>query len=175
MKGYTGGSAVGNLVMLKIIFDIIMLLIVVHGAPIIAARVFRTHAEQPVDLGVCLSDGRPLFGSSKTWRGLLAALLFCALCGPLLGFTMLFSLVFASLAMTGDLFSSFIKRRKGLAPSDQCLGLDQLPEAFLPCIYAVAVTGLPWWWAVLLPLLFMLLELLVSRPLYWLKIRKRPY
>jgi CDP-2,3-bis-(O-geranylgeranyl)-sn-glycerol synthase len=130
--------------MLKIIFDIIMLLIVVHGAPIIAARVFRTHAEQPVDLGVCLSDGRPLFGSSKTWRGLLAALLFCALCGPLLGFTMLFSLVFASLAI-------------------------------LPCIYAVAVTGLPWWWAVLLPLLFMLLELLVSRPLYWLKIRKRPY
>ena len=88
---------------------------------------------------------------------------------------MYFSLVFASLTMSGDLLSSFLKRRGGLNPSDQCLGLDQLPEAVLPCIYAVASTGLQWWWVLLLPLLFMLLELLVSRPLYQLKIRKRPY
>jgi CDP-2,3-bis-(O-geranylgeranyl)-sn-glycerol synthase len=92
-----------------------------------------------------------------------------------LGYTVQFGLVFASLAMAGDLFSSFVKRRRGMAPSDQCVGLDQLPEAALPSVYVVAVTALPWWWAILLPLLFTFLQLVISRPLYWLKIRKRPY
>ena len=113
--------------------------------------------------------------ASKTWRGLVAALLACAVAGPLMGFSLGFSLLFAALAMAGDLLSSFIKRRCALEPSDQFLGVDQIPEAFLPCIFAVIVTGLQWWWAILLPLLFAVLELLVSGPLYKLKIRKRPY
>jgi CDP-2,3-bis-(O-geranylgeranyl)-sn-glycerol synthase len=157
------------------VIGILLLLMVANGAPIIAARLFGPAAENPVDFGVHLADGHPLFGSSKTWRGLVAALLACALSAPLLGFSVYFGVLFASLVMAGDLVSSFFKRRMGLAPSDQCLGVDQLPEAALPCLYAVAVTGLPWWWAILLPLLFMLLELLVSRPLYRLRIRKRPY
>ena len=36
--------------------------------------------------------------------------------------------------MTGDLFSSFIKRRFGSAPSSQALGLDQIPESLLPLV-----------------------------------------
>jgi len=161
--------------MWQIILDIGIMLVVANGAPILAARIFGSTADLSVDLGICLADGRPLFGPAKTWRGLLAALLCCALCAPLLGFSATFGLLFACTAMAGDLFSSFVKRRRGLNPSDQSLGLDQLPEALLPCIYAVTVTGLPWWWVILLPLLFMLLELIVSRPLYWLKVRKRPY
>lgn len=161
--------------MLASAFNIILLLVVVNGAPILAARAFGSRGQLPVDLGRLLADGHPLFGSSKTWRGLVAAALAGALCAPLLGFSPSFGLLFAALAMAGDLFSSFCKRRRGLAPSDQSLGLDQLPESFLPVLYAVPVTGLPWWWLFLLPALFMVLELLVSRPLYWLKIRKRPY
>jgi CDP-2,3-bis-(O-geranylgeranyl)-sn-glycerol synthase len=137
--------------------------------------VLRSRFAQPVDFGVRLADERPLFGTSKTWRGLAAALIASALCGPLLGYSVGFSLVFAALAMLGDLVSSFLKRRRGLAPSDQCLGLDQLPEAILPCAFAVPAAGLPWWSLILLPLVFMALELLVSRPLYRLRIRKRPY
>jgi CDP-2,3-bis-(O-geranylgeranyl)-sn-glycerol synthase len=155
--------------------EILALLVVANGAPIIAARMMRSVAAQPIDLGRSLSDGHPLFGTSKTWRGVIAALLSCAMCAPLLGFTPAFGLFFAALSMTGDLCASFVKRRRGLAPSDQALGLDQLPEALLPSLYAVAVTEIPWWWVLLLPALFMLLELLVSRPLYLLKIRKRPY
>ena len=135
----------------------------------------NTRLGWPIDFGYQLPDVRPLFGMSKTWRGLAAALACCALLAPLLGYSMSFGVFFACLSMTGDLFSSFVKRRIGLAPSDQCLGLDQLPESLLPCAYAVAYTALPWWWAILLPLLFMVLELLVSRPLYRLKIRQRPY
>ena len=110
-----------------------------------------------------------------TWRGLVASLVVACVLSEALGFGYLFGLVFGSLVMTGDLFSSFVKRRRGLAPGDQSLGLDQLPESIAPTLYAVAVTGIQWWWAILLPLAFMLLELAVSRPLYWLKIRKRPY
>jgi CDP-diglyceride synthetase len=155
--------------------EVLVLLVVANGAPVIAAWVLGSRWAQPVDFGASLPDGRRLFGTSKTWRGLAAALIACALCGPLLGYSLGFSLVFAALAMIGDLVSSFLKRRRGLAPSDQCLGLDQLPEAILPCAFAVQVASLPWWWLVLLPLVFMALELLVSRPLYRLKVRKRPY
>ena len=161
--------------MWKPILDILLLLIVANGAPIIAAKVFRGRAAQPVDFGIHLADHQPLFGSSKTWRGLVTALLSCSICAPLLGSDWYFGLVFASLAMTGDLASSFVKRRLGMAPSERCIGLDQLPEAALPCIYVGAITALTWWWAILLPLLFMILQLLISRPLYRLKIRKRPY
>lgn len=157
------------------ILDILVLLVVVNGAPIIAARVFGTRIDAPVDLGAHLPDGRPLFGSSKTWRGLTAAALSCAAAAPILGYTIGFGLGFAALAMSGDLISSFVKRRLGLNPSDQCIGVDQIPEALLPSIYAVAILGLAWWLVILVPLLFMALELLVSRPLYRLKIRKRPY
>jgi len=40
----------------------------------------------------------------------------------------------ALMAMLGDLFSSFLKRRMGLAPSCQAIGLDQIPESLLPML-----------------------------------------
>ena len=93
----------------------------------------------------------------------------------MLGYGWGFGAVFGLLAMTGDLASSFIKRRMGMPPSDKCTGLDQLPEALLPSLYAAWVLGLAWWSTLLLPLVFMLFDMLISRPLYKLRIRKRPY
>jgi CDP-diglyceride synthetase len=161
--------------MFEVATKILIMLLASNAAPILVAWLFRSAGELPLDLGSRLADGRPLFGSSKTWRGLVASLVVACVLSAALGFGYLFGLAFGSLVMTGDLFSSFVKRRRGLAPGDQSLGLDQLPESIAPTLYAVAVTGIQWWWAILLPLAFMLLELAVSRPLYWLKIRKRPY
>lgn len=161
--------------MFEVAAEILIMLLASNAAPILVAWLFRSAGDLPLDLGHHLADGRPLFGSSKTWRGFAASLVVACLLSAALGFGYRFGLVFGALVMTGDLFSSFVKRRRGLAPSDQSLGLDQLPESFAPTLYAVAVTGIQWWWVILLPLAFMLLELAVSRPLYWLKIRKRPY
>ena len=161
--------------MFEVAAEILIMLLASNAAPILVAWLFRSAGDLPLDLGHHLADGRPLFGSSKTWRGFVAALVVACVLSAALGFGYRFGLVFGALVMTGDLFSSFVKRRKGLAPGDQSLGLDQLPESFAPALYAVAVTGIQWWWVILLPLAFMLLELVVSRPLYWLKIRKRPY
>jgi len=161
--------------MFEVATEILFMLLASNAAPILVAWLFRSAGDLPLDLGHHLADGRPLFGSSKTWRGLVASLVVACVLSAALGFGYHFGLVFGALVMTGDLFSSFVKRRRGLAPGDQSLGLDQLPESVAPTLYAVAVTGIPWWWVILLPLAFMLLELVVSRPLYWLKIRKRPY
>jgi len=161
--------------MLETFIKLLVMLLATNGAPVLVARVFQSHGAQPLDLDRQLHDGRPIFGSSKTWRGLAAALVTSSVLSMLFGYDTWFGLLFGVLVMTGDLISSFIKRRMGLAPSDQCMGLDQLPEAFIPSVYAVSVMGADWWWAVLLALAFTLLEILISRPLFWLNIRKRPY
>jgi CDP-diglyceride synthetase len=161
--------------MVETFIHILILLVAANGMPVIASRVLQSRAALPVDLGIRLPDGYALFGKSKTWRGLVAAIVAGCVVAVLLGYGMGFGLVFGALVMLGDLLASFIKRRMGLAPSAQCLGVDQIPEALIPSMYAVFLLDINWWWAVLLALAFMLIELAVSRPLYWLHIRKRPY
>jgi CDP-2,3-bis-(O-geranylgeranyl)-sn-glycerol synthase len=78
-------------------------------------------------------------------------------------------------AMLGDLLSSFIKRRLGMASSSMALGLDQIPESLLPLL-AVAETfelsGSTIAWTVAG---FVVLELTLSPIFYWLGIRNQPY
>ncbi len=93
----------------------------------------------------------------------------------LLGYSAGFGLAFGALVMTGDLLSSFLKRRRGLPASSRATGLDQLPESLLPALFTTAYLGLDWWWAPLWAAAFMLLEIVVSKPLFLLHIRKRPY
>lgn len=154
---------------------ILILLIAANGAPVLIARLLGERYSLAVDFGRNLSDGRPIFGPSKTWRGVAGAIALCAATAPLLGFDAPFGMLVGSLAVTGDLCSSFIKRRVGLAASARCPGLDQLPEALLPSLYAVHSLGHAWWWAVLLALLFMALAMLLSRPLFLLHIRNQPH
>ncbi len=156
-------------------FTVLFLLVVANGTPVLTARLLGEHARQRIDFGRRLADGHDLFGPSKTWRGLLAALATTAIAAALLGHPPAFGAIIAALAMAGDLISSFIKRRRGLASSSQSTGLDQLPESVLPACYAVAMLDLPWWWAAALPAAFMVLEIYLSKPLFKLGIRKRPY
>jgi hypothetical protein len=160
---------------LELFVHILLLVLVANGAPVLATFLCRSRAAFPLDLGRRLADGRPLFGASKTWRGLAAALMAASLCACILGYDAGFGLIFGALAMGGDLVSSFIKRRRGLSPGARCLALDQLPEALLPAGYAVFSLQLSWWWAILLAMAFMLAQIALSRPLYLLRIRKRPY
>ncbi len=155
--------------------QILVMLLATNGAPVLAARVFQAHGALSLDLGKRLQDGYPVFGSSKTWRGLLSALATSCMLSILFGYGIWFGLIFGTLVMTGDLCSSFVKRRRGLKPGDRSPGWDQLPESLFPSIYTTAVLGVDWWWAILLALSFAMGQMLISRPLYWLNIRKRPY
>ena len=145
------------------------------GAPVLAAYLCKSWGTLPLDLGRQLRDGHPVFGSSKTWRGLISAIFTSCALSILFAYGIRFGLIFGSLVMAGDLLSSFTKRRRGFKPSDQSLGLDQLPESLIPSLYAVVALDVVWWWAIALPLSFMLIEIIVSRPMFRFNVRKHPY
>ena len=161
--------------MIETFAKLLLMLLASNGMPVLAARIFGSHGALPVDLGFQLPDGRAVCGASKTWRGVILAVLAAALLGEWLGYGGGFGAIFGLLAMAGDLFSSMVKRRMGLNPGARFTGLDQLPESLVPSLYAVAALGFEWWWAIILALAFMLVGMLISRPLYRLRIRKRPH
>ena len=154
---------------------LLFLLLAANGAPILGRLVFAERFSQPVDGNHHLSDGQPLLGPSKTWRGILLAMLITPLIAVLLGLPTAIGLLIAALAMLGDLLSSFIKRRLRIAPSGMALGLDQIPESLLPLLGAGLYFEMDWLAFAELTLIFLILELLLSRVLYWLHIRKQPY
>ncbi|MBU0499404.1 MAG: CDP-archaeol synthase [Gammaproteobacteria bacterium] len=154
---------------------ILLLVTLANGAPILAHRLLGDRLARPLDGGLLLADGRPLLGSSKTIRGLLSSLAVTPLAAMSLGLPWELGLVVAAFAMLGDLCSSFLKRRMGLAPSSMALGLDQVPESLFPILACREAMGISWMGAVLLALAFVVLELVLSQILFHLRIRNRPY
>ena len=113
---------------------LLVLLGVANVAPLLARRLFGARWQAPLDGGMRFVDGRPLLGPSKTLRGLVAAVILSALCAPVVGIPMELGALIGALAMAGDALSSFVKRRLGIAPSAEAIGLDQLPESLLPLL-----------------------------------------
>jgi len=68
-----------------------------------------------------------------------------------------------------------MKRRLGLRPSARATGLDQIPEALLPTLVSKGTFGLSWPEVLVLTLIFFAGEIILSRILYRLHIRTRPY
>ena len=157
------------------VVDLLILLVVANGAPIVACNLFGERFGQTLDGGRRWLDGRPLLGRSKTLRGIVSAMLITALVAPLLGYAARVGLGVGALAMTGDLLSSFIKRRFGLEPSRMVPGLDQIPESLLPASVLHGVFDLDWAEVITVSGAFVLLALLLSALLYAIGVRKQPY
>ncbi|WP_036260689.1 CDP-archaeol synthase [Methylocapsa aurea] len=151
------------------------LVMVANGTPLLAKKVFGAWGAWPLDFGARFVDGRPLLGTSKTIRGLLLALVATAGAAPLLGLPWQVGALAGAAAMAGDLLSSFIKRRLGLAPESMALGLDQAPESLLPLLACKNDLGLATTDVLAATALFWAGELALSRALYALNIRDRPY
>lgn len=152
-----------------------LLLFVANGAPIILHKLLDRRHDWPLDFGLNWIDGKPLLGRSKTWRGIFGALLAGSAAAFWLGLGAKIGLAVAALAMTGDIFSSFLKRRLGVPPSGMALGLDQIPEALFPLLWLSAKLHIGLGTVFWLVAAFLVLELAISRVLYWLHIRKQPY
>ena len=159
----------------QLFIDMLLLLLAANGAPVLGHFFFGRRGDLPLDGGRMLRDGHPLFGTSKTWRGLLLGIVTCGAAAMALGYGLRFGLVFGALSMAGDLLSSFTKRRLGLESGARSTALDQLPEALLPAVFAALALPLHWWWPPLLAFAFMLADMVISLPLYWLRIRRNPY
>ena len=159
-----------------IYLQLLLLLLVANGAPIIASNLLGERFNTPVDLGAVLKkDGRPIFGPTKTIRGILAALLITSIVAHLIGLGWFIGLFMALYAMLGDLLSSFIKRRANIEPSDMALGLDQVPESLLPLLVVMSHVEINLLEVILLVAAFVVIEINLSRILFYLHIRKRPY
>ena len=154
---------------------LLLLLLVANGAPVIAYDLLKQRWAYPVDGHLRLPDGRRLLGSSCTLRGWLASAAATSAAAALLGLPAATGLLIALLAMAGDSLSSFIKRRLRLPSGSMALGLDQIPEALFPLLGVHRQFALQALDITLLVAGFIVLELLLSRILYALRLRKHPY
>lgn len=155
--------------------QLLVLLTLANASPLVAKLAFGERFSAPIDGGAKFIDGRPLLGPSKTIRGLLTAIVATAAGAPLVGLELKIGLLVGATAMAGDLLSSFVKRRLGLAASSQAIGLDQIPESLIPvlaCWRAMALSALD---VLAVCAIFFVGELLLSRLLFRLRLRDRPY
>lgn len=155
--------------------QILVIILVANGAPVLASYVFDHKASLPVDFGKVFSNGKPVFGPAKTWRGLFASLVLTSLSSWLLLGNLTIGLVVAVLAMTGDLIASFTKRRLGLPASSRAIFIDQVPESLLPALGVRVYVSLDLIDIIVIVSGFIMLEVLLSKLFYRLGIRKHPY
>jgi len=141
----------------------LLLLMVANAAPWAAARLTRGRFAAPLDCGATFGDGTRLLGDHKSWRGLLAGVLACAVAARLLGSSSLLGLAFGALSLAADAASSFVKRRFHLPPGFEMPGLDQFPEALVPLLILSQPLGIGVLGSVGVALVFLLLDLAVMR------------
>jgi CDP-2,3-bis-(O-geranylgeranyl)-sn-glycerol synthase len=158
-----------------LIAQLLALLAVSNGTPVVATKLLGTERASPLDGNATLSDGRPVFGSSKTLRGVILSIALTTACAPLIGLGWEVGLVVSVGAMVGDLFSSFVKRRLGMSSSSKFTGLDQIPESLLPLLACMALLPLTPLSVAVGTFLFFVGALLLSRVFFKLNIRDHPY
>jgi CDP-2,3-bis-(O-geranylgeranyl)-sn-glycerol synthase len=157
------------------ILQALALLTLANGMPVVVKKLFGSCFALPIDAGVQFLDGQPVFGSSKTIRGIVSSILVTAVLSPLVGASGGAGGLVAAFAMIGDLLSSFVKRRLRFPPSSQALGLDQIPEALFPLSACQSELSLTFTDIAFCVSIFLVGELVVSRLLYRLRVRDQPY
>ena len=154
------------------ILQLLALMTLANGTPIVAKKIFGPRFSFPLDAGTIFFDGRPLFGPSKTIRGILISVLASA---PLAGLDLTIGAIVAGAAMAGDLFSSFVKRRLNYPPSSQALGFDQVPESLFPMLACRDALSLTIADIALAVGIFFIGALILSRFLFRAHLRDEPY
>ena len=155
--------------------ELLLLIVIANGAPVLVSYLFQHRASLAIDFGLLLADKNPCLGTNKTWRGLLSSMIATTLLAKLLGVDYFTGLQVSVLAMLGDLFSSFIKRRLGKKPGTRFLLLDQIPESLLPAVLLMRQFSLDWGQVMVLVLAFIIIGQCLSFILYRLGVRKKAY
>ncbi|RXH40135.1 CDP-archaeol synthase [Bradyrhizobium zhanjiangense] len=157
------------------ILQLLVLMTLANGTPIVAKKIFGSRFSFPLDAGTTFFDGRPLFGPSKTIRGILISFLVTTASAPLIGLDLTIGAIVAVAAMAGDLFSSFVKRRLNSPPSSQALGLDQIPESVFPMLACRGALSLTIADVALGVGIFFIGAVILSRFLFRVHLRDEPY
>jgi CDP-archaeol synthase len=75
----------------------------------------------------------------------------------------------------GDLFSSFLKRRLKIPPSNRATGLDQIPESLFPALACRSMLSLTMLDIISVVVIFFVGEMVLSRLLFKWHVRDRPF
>jgi len=137
----------------------------------------------PMDFGKKFINGKPLFGSHKTFRGFFSGLLIGTLVGIVQSSLpifqpphMLLGFVLSLGGLTGDLVHSFVKRRLGLRPGASFPVADQLDFVVGALLFSILIPPPP-----SLPIALIVLvvtppiHLLTNFVAYRLGLKKEPY
>ena len=154
---------------------IICLLGLANFLPILGRLVLKDRFSWPVDLGLRWTDRRPVLGPHKTWRGILLSVAGTGAAGCFLPVGCRLACLVALFSMTGDLVSSFVKRRMGLESGSRAVGLDQVVESGLPLVFFRAELGITWPEIMGLVAVFSILNIGLSPILFRFRIRRRPH
>ena len=118
--------------------------------------------------GLCL-------GHQKTIGGIVLSILITTGFAPVIALDWKIELVVASVAMAGDLFSSFLKRKLRFQPSSRATGLDQIPESLFPALACRSMLDLSAIDTAAAVVIFFVGEIVLSRLLFKWHVRDRPF
>ena len=114
--------------------QVLILLSLANGSPVIAKRIFGAKCAAPVDGNTPFIDGRPLFGPSKTIRGIVVSLVVTALGAILLGLHFWIGLLVAGASMAGVLVLELFEAPNPPRPQQQGNWTHQLPKSLFPLL-----------------------------------------
>lgn len=110
---------------------------IANAAPLFACRLpGLKHWNTPIDFGKTWR-GQPLFGTNKTWRGLIFGTIIAALVGFIqyrvitnsiesISFILVTTAAMGFGALAGDAIESFFKRQVGVKPGEKWFPFDQI-------------------------------------------------
>ncbi len=150
-----------------------------NGAPVIFG------GGKPIDLGKKFLDGKPIFGSHKTYRGFILGLAVGTLVGwaqevlaPNVGLpkgNVLLGFVLSLGAMIGDLFGSFLKRRLALKPGAPLPVSDQIDFVLVALLFGALIEPPTLNAALIIIILTGPIHLLVNAVAYLLRLKETPW
>ncbi|HKQ12700.1 MAG TPA: CDP-archaeol synthase [Steroidobacteraceae bacterium] len=144
-------------------FRALVLLVAANAVPVVVARLSRGRWAAPLDFGCVLADGERLFGSHKTWRGLLSGIAAGAAVSLVLDVMPVIGAGFACASLLADATSSAVKRRMHLKPGTEYLGIDQIGEALVPLGLFATPLSLQWSEVFAVTAIFTVLDVATAR------------
>jgi hypothetical protein len=158
-----------------LLLQLLILLVVANGTAVIAKKILGVAFGRPLDGGALFIDGEPIFGPSKTIRGVVVSLLGTSICAALMGLGWQVGTLIATFAIAGDLLSSFVKRRLRLASSSMAIGLDHIPESLFPLLASRLLLPLSTLDIVVGVTIFVVGALILSPLLFKMNLRDEPH
>lgn len=151
-----------------IAFKILVILIVANAAPLLSAEFCPKGRRRPLDNGRKLADGNPMLGENKTLWGLLSGIGAGGILSLIFGLPLVIGFLIPGVSLLGDLLTSFIKRRFGLAEGETAYLLDHLLEGALPLLLCKGLFSISWSLSFTILMLFIGCGLLGSMVAKWI-------